>query len=71
MSAFRFGSGKVGGRPRTSASVGHAGAIGPGLGWELVDPRREHLRRCFEALRPLPASDEPENRIGLRVTARW
>ena len=40
-------------------------------GWELVGARREDLELRIEASRLLPANDNPENRIGVRLTARW
>ena len=45
--------------------------VGLGLGWELVGARREDLELRLEASRLLPANDNPENRIGVRLTARW
>ena len=45
--------------------------VGLGLGWELVGARREDLELRFEASRMLPANDDPESRIGVRLTARW
>ena len=45
--------------------------VGLGLGWELVGARREDLELRIEASRLLPANDNPENRIGVRLTARW
>ena len=44
--------------------------VGLGLGWELVGARRGNLDLRFEASRLLPANDDPENRIGVRLTAR-
>ena len=44
--------------------------VGLGLGWELVGARRGNLDLRFEASRLLPAHDDPENRIGVRLTAR-
>ena len=45
--------------------------VGLGLGWELVGARRENLELRLEASRRLPANDNPENRIGVRLAARW
>ena len=45
--------------------------VGLGFGWELLSSRRENLRLRLEALRVLPANDDPENRVGVSVTARW
>ena len=45
--------------------------VGLGLGWELVGGRRKDLELRLEASRLLPANDNPENRIGVRATARW
>ncbi|MDE0201872.1 MAG: hypothetical protein OXK73_05490 [Rhodospirillaceae bacterium] len=45
--------------------------VGLGLGWELVGARREDLELRFEASRLLPANDNPESRIGVKLTARW
>ena len=45
--------------------------VGLGLGWELVGARHEDLELRLEASRLLPANDNPENRIGVRLTARW
>ena len=45
--------------------------VGLGLGWELAGARREDLKLRLEASRLLPANDNPENRIGVRLTARW
>ena len=45
--------------------------VGLGLGWELVGARRKDLELRLEASRLLPANDNPENRIGVRATARW
>ena len=42
-----------------------------GFGWELVGARRQDLELRFEASRLLPANDDPESRIGVRLTARW
>ena len=51
------------------APPGHR--VGLGFGWELVGARREDLELRLEASRLLPANDNPENRIGVRFTARW
>ena len=45
--------------------------VGLGLGWELIGARRENLELRLEASRRLPANDNPENRIGVRLAARW
>ena len=45
--------------------------VGLGLGWELVGARREDLELRIEASRLLPANDNPESRIGVKLTARW
>ena len=45
--------------------------VGLGLGWELAGARREDLALRLEASRLLPANDNPENHIGVRLTARW
>ena len=45
--------------------------IGLGFGWELVGARREHLALRIEASRLLPANEDPESRIGVRLSARW
>ena len=45
--------------------------IGLGLGWELVEARRQDLELRIEASRRRPANDNPESRIGVRLTARW
>ena len=45
--------------------------IGLGLGWELAGARREDLALRLEASRLLPANDNPENHIGVSLTARW
>ena len=45
--------------------------IGLGLGWELVGARRQDLELRIEALRRLSANDNPESRIGVRLSARW
>ena len=45
--------------------------VGLGFGWELKGARREDLELRFEASRLLPANDDPESRIGVRLTARW
>ena len=45
--------------------------IGLGLGWALVKARREDLKLRFEASLLLPANDDAESRIGVRLTARW
>ena len=45
--------------------------VGLGLGWGLVGARREDLEVRLEASRLLPANDNPENRIGVRLAARW
>ncbi|MCY3755286.1 MAG: hypothetical protein OXG99_14520, partial [Alphaproteobacteria bacterium] len=45
--------------------------VGLGLGWELVGARRENLELRLEASRRLPANDNPENRIGVRLATRW
>ena len=45
--------------------------VGLGLGWELVGARHEDLELRLEASRLLLANDNPENRIGVRLTARW
>ena len=43
--------------------------VGLGLGWELVGARREDLKLRLEASRLLPANDNPESRMGVRLTA--
>ena len=45
--------------------------LGLGLGWELAGARRKDLELRLEASRLLPANDNPENRIGVRLAARW
>ena len=45
--------------------------VGLGVGWELVGARREDLELRLEASRLLPANDDPESRMGVRLTARW
>ena len=63
----------VEGRQRASSVDGREAEhrLGLGLGWALVGARREDLELRFEASRLLPANDDPENRVGLRLTARW
>ena len=45
--------------------------VGLGFGWQLVGARREDLKLRLEASRLLPANDDPESRMGVRLTARW
>ena len=45
--------------------------VGLGLGWELVGARREELKLRLDASRLLPANDDPESHIGVKLTARW
>ena len=45
--------------------------VGLGFGWELKGARGEDLELRFEASRLLPANDDPESRIGVRLSARW
>ena len=45
--------------------------IGLGFGWELVGAQREDLALRIEASRLLPANEDPESRIGVRLSARW
>ncbi len=45
--------------------------IGLGLGWELTGARREDLELRFETARRLPAHGDPDNRITVKLTARW
>jgi len=45
--------------------------VGLGLGWELAGARREDLALRLAASRLLPANGNPENHVGVRLTARW
>ena len=45
--------------------------IGLGLGWDLVGAWREDLELRIEAWRLLPANEDPESRLGVRLSARW
>ena len=45
--------------------------FGLGLGWAPARAPREDLELRIDALRLLPANYNPENRIGVTVTARW
>ena len=45
--------------------------VGLGLGWGLVGARHKDLALRLEASRLLPANNNPESRIGVRLTARW
>ena len=56
-------------KPDGDAAAEHR--LGLGFGWELVGARRKDLELRLEASRLLPANDNPENRIGVRATARW
>ena len=51
------------------AAPGHR--VGLGFGWELVGAGAEDLALRIEASRLLPANDDPESRLGVRLTARW
>ena len=51
------------------AAPGHR--VGLGFGWELAGARRENLELRLEASRLLPANDDPESHIGVKLTARW
>ena len=63
----------VEGRRRESAAADLAAEhrIGLGAGWKLAGARRHDLELRLEALRLLPAGDDPENRVGVSLTARW
>ena len=50
-------------------AAGHR--IGLGAGWRLVGATRRDLELRIEGSRLLPANDNPEDRIGVRLTARW
>ena len=41
------------------------------FGLDVERRRREDLEPRIEALRLLPANDDPENRIGVELPARW
>ena len=56
---------------RLDGDAGPEHRVGLGLGWELMGARRENLELRLEASRLLPANDNPENRIGVRLAARW
>ena len=63
----------VEGRRRESAADDRAveHRIGLGAGWKLVGADRQDLKLGIEDSRLLPANDNPENRIGIGLTARW
>ena len=42
-----------------------------GLRWRFMGSGAESLELRFEAARRLPANDDPENRLGVSLTARW
>ena len=50
-------------------AAGHR--IGLGAGWRLVGATRRDLELRIEGSRLLPANDNPEDRVGVRLTARW
>ena len=56
---------------KLDGDAGSEHRVGLGLGWELAGARRENLELRLEASRLLPANDNPENRIGVRLAARW
>ena len=45
--------------------------VGLGFGWRLEGAVWGGLEVRFESSRLLPANDDPESRIGVRLTARW
>ena len=56
---------------RLDGDAGPEHRVGLGLGWELAGARREDLELRLEAARLLPANDDPESRIGVRLAAQW
>ena len=59
---------------RSEARTGDAAPehrLGLGLGWRLAGAGAETLALRFEAARRVPASDDPEHRLGVTLTARW
>ena len=45
--------------------------IGLGFGWRLEGAPVAALELRFEGERLLPANDNPANRVGVRLSARW